>query len=953
MAIDQEAPDTLAAQSGLTGGLVKPLDGSELDELDPMKLDLNTQPDGEYSLLKPMNVPDVEEIQLASLGPITPKIARALGLDFSGTFSSAAKKVEELKVREAEKPTLDDQADAVLQGIDQPVDVPTEGPQKGMLTDFRAVGAGGDQKIPDEGNVLSTIESISQNYSKTITEATRGKITTNETEELAAIVGMTPDRLEKTILSRHRGGVIQQKGSGLAETMYAARTLLVQEIKKLDGLAEVAKTGSNEDALAFRQQLEFVAQLQAQIKGSQTEIARALGQFRIPVRGSERGGLRDQDVSSLLDQFGGAEDIRNMAEAYSRGGSVADRASIARAGGKFKKAGDAFYEAWINVLLSSPITHVKNMAGNMLIMGAHMAETYAAAGIGTARRAMGGKGGAYFGEANAQMFALVMTLQEAWGSGAKAFRTGETPILGSKLDGLRGKRPGNAISAEAFDLQGTAGTAADFLGNFVNVPTRALEFEDTFYKVLAQRMSIYQQAYRSGKQNGLEGDALSTHIAEYVFNPPDAALKEADAHAKYVTLQSDLDSAGKALSQTRKIPMMRYFMPFFKTPYNAFKYALVERSPVGLMFGESARAIERGKAPGASLADKAAADMAKTRITMGSATMMTVAGFVAAGQITGAGPNDPGLRAAMRRTGWQPYSIKIGDTYYSYQGAEPFSSVMGIAADASELSLSSFLDGDSADKVAMAAVGALSYNMTNKTFMQGFSSLVGALQDPKRYGGSMVDGYIRSIVPRIVAQTEKQVDPIARSSRTIIENIKSQIPGFSSTLPAKRNFWGHKILLSPSWGPDMLSPIYASTIEPNPAANDKDAKRAFALDKIFLGLRFGPGRHPEVYDSEVSLNSKEIEKFHILAGKHSLDFLEMATKTNAFKKMYQAYEKTGDITARDEAVLILRTAITDARDKARFDLENDPDVGPAVKQKVDEARAKEKAKRERLGSYLQ
>ena len=50
---------------------------------------------------------------------------------------------------------------------------------------------------------------------------------------------------------------------------------------------------------------------------------------------------------------------------------------------------------------------------------------------------------------------------------------------------------------------------------------------------------------------------------------------------------------------------------------------------------------------------------------------------------------------------------------------------------------------------------------------------------------------------------------------------------------------------------------------------------------------------------------------------------------------------------------MLRSAITDARDMARFDLENDPDVGPAVKQKVQEARAKEIQKRERLGSYLQ
>ena len=34
----------------------------------------------------------------------------------------------------------------------------------GMLSDFRAVGAGGDAKIPDEGNVYSTIESVSLTF---------------------------------------------------------------------------------------------------------------------------------------------------------------------------------------------------------------------------------------------------------------------------------------------------------------------------------------------------------------------------------------------------------------------------------------------------------------------------------------------------------------------------------------------------------------------------------------------------------------------------------------------------------------------------------------------------------------------------------------------------------------------------------------------------------------------
>ena len=44
-------------------------------------------------------------------------------------------------------------------------------------------------------------------------------------------------------------------------------------------------------------------------------------------------------------------------------GDMVNRLAMARQSSKFKKMGDALYEAWINILLSSPVTHVKNVTG--------------------------------------------------------------------------------------------------------------------------------------------------------------------------------------------------------------------------------------------------------------------------------------------------------------------------------------------------------------------------------------------------------------------------------------------------------------------------------------------------------------------------------------------------------------------------------------------------------------
>ena len=1009
MSIDPDAPETLANQVGLAGGLLEPLTGAELAQPDPGALEFSLQPDSEFDLLSPIKTVPQDEIQLAMNGPISRALARAIGFDFSGTFNDASKKVDDMVANRGnldtsgrtdvdgeqltfedgmylpyergsvlpdlraegtipnlrfDQPKLADEerAGLVIEGIDKEVEIQPDG----MLDDFRAVGSRGDEKIPDEGRVLGTIQSISSTYSGKINEAKRGEITTEATRQMADILGMDANKLSKAILGRARGQVIQMTGPdgkplGLAETMLAARDLLVTEIKYLDELAKKAETGTNEDALRFREQLELVAQLQMQIKGSQTEIARALGQFKIPARGGQAGvdvEARTADVNTLLDEFGGAEDVRLMARAYNEAGSVADRAAVARGGSKFKKFNDAFYEYWINALLSNPVTHVKNVAGNMLIMTAHVGETAMAAGVGTARRAMGGEGGVYFGEVQAQLFGAMMAMNDAFSASGKAFRTGESPVLGSKIDGQRGTRPVRAFSAEGFEAQGTMGVMADVLGNVFTMgraPTRMLEFEDTFFKVVAQRMSLYQQAYRVGRSEGLTGDALSSRIAEFVYDPPASAIKEADAHSKYVTLQTDLDAAGKALNGVRKVPMARYFLPFFKTPYNAAKYAMVERSPLGYWFGESSRAIKRGKAPGATSADKAAADMARTRIFMGSATMAMVGMMAANGQITGAGPVDPELKAALRRQGWQPYSMRVGDQYISYAGAEPFSTILGLAADTAELGMSSSLDGESWDKAVMAATGAIAYNMTNKTFLQGFSNMVATLNDPGRYANGTLESFQRSIIPRAVAQAEKIEDPIVRDARGIIQELQTQVPWLSRDLPARRNFWGQKVMLAPALGPDVLSPIYSSVIGPNPAAAGEDsAQRTFELDQMFVALRWGPGKHPDVFSSDavkVGLTAKEVEQFHIYAGARSLEYIERVVANENFQRLYKIWDdevnnpvvvagiqvsernitpSTEAQQARELAIDMLTTAVTAARAKAREDLYNDEKYGPDI-----------------------
>ena len=812
-------------------------------------------------------------------------------------------------------------------------------PLKGLLTDFRVQGSRGDEKIPNEQSVLNTIEAISKSQAGKINEAKRGTIENAELEKLSDLVGLTPNALKKRILNKRKGETITVKGFGLAETMLASRTLLENEIRTLDELAELAANGNDQSLLAFRQQFELVSQLQAQIKGSQTEIARALAQFRIPTRNQQFNRLRNQDVSVLLDEFGGTDSLKIMAKRYLELDNDSAKAQLVRGNKSFVgKSMDAFYEMWINALLSSPVTHTKNVVGAFLTTFAHVPETYVAAGVGTLRRnLLGQTGGVQFGEANAQLFGAMMAFSEAWNIAKLAYKTGEKPILGSKIEMTSGQKFSSAFSAEAFGATGTMGNAVNVLGKFATlggVPTSMLEFEDTYFKVIAQRMSLYQQAFREAKQRNLGVEDFAEYVANYVYDPPENAIMQADAHAQYVTLQQEVDEMGKKFKGLRNGPIARFFIPFFKTPYNAFKYAFTERTALGLASSNLRETMAAGMRPNATAQQKAASDMAIARQSMGAMTTALVIMYVSQGVITGGGPADRKHNASLRRQGWEPYSIRIGGKYYSYIGAEPFSSVISLVADAAETLMVYDTSNAQGMEIAGAVTLAVANQLTDKTFMQGFSNLVSVLQDPQRYTSVTIKNFARSLVPRVIAQGERMMDPTVRDARTIVESIQSQIPGLSKSLPPRRNIWGQAVIQDGAFGPDVMSPVYTNTVGPNTASiengkviiegnafsinSEENVKAAYIFDKEFALVGYGPSKLPQEIHSDVTLENDERNLMYQLMGHQTLEFFKEWAKDKSnidrYLKRKKAYLEGGNDVAYDKIKKEFDMLVNRARD---------------------------------------
>lgn len=142
-------------------------------------------------------------------------------------------------------------------------------------------------------------------------------------------------------------------------------------------------------------------------------------------------------------------------------------------------------------------------------------------------------------------------------------------------------------------------------------------------------------------------------------------------------------------------------------------------------------------------------------------------------------------------TGWQPYSLKIGDTYYSYARGEPLGTLVGVAADMFEVAHAATTDEN--ESVAKLIFASISKNLTSKTWLKGPSDLIEAVTDSDRYGQRYLQGMAGTVVPAFAGQAAGINDPYLREARSILDSIKARIPGVSETLFPRRDVWGQAI----------------------------------------------------------------------------------------------------------------------------------------------------------------
>ncbi|MEE9354211.1 MAG: hypothetical protein V3U75_01340 [Methylococcaceae bacterium] len=708
------------------------------------------------------------------------------------------------------------------------------------------------ERVGSNYDTKKMILDTADRYKAQITEARRGKITHETTRKLADDLGMTQTQL----LKRRKGRAFN------AEESLAARDILNTSADNMVLLQKrIVEDPSEENLALFKMAMERHAAIQAEVSGVATEAGRALSAHRIQSIKNARAG---RNFEKMLDIMGGRRNNDNIARAFATI-DPEDQAAVNKFVMEMSEAtkADKIFEAWINGLLSGPQTHVVNTTSNALTFLSGLPERATGATLDLLRAGITHKPRErFFGEIPEHIYGTWQGMKEGVRAGVKAFAT-EVPTE----DAMKLEIPRQmAIKGQK--------------GRIIRLPGRALMAMDEFFKAINYRSELHSLAFRQAAKEGHKGQKRAVRIADIVQNPSDELKEKATEEMLYRVFQKELGPSGQALTKLRNVtPGLRYIVPFLKTPTNIAKFGL-ERTPLSVLrYPKMFKQLMKGEIKPEEITD----EMAKT--IMGSMIGATTFMLAKEGSITGGGPNNRADREALFATGWQPYSIKIGDKYYSYGRLEPLGMVMGISADASDIW--DEMNKEEQENVAALIGLSVGKNLTSKTFMKGLSDAMDAATDPGRHGARWVRNFAGTVVPSIAAATTRAIDPELKQAQTIIDKIKSRIPGISEQVLAIRDRWGEPVERALKGPAALVSPVFVSREKGSKA--DKEIER--------LGVRIGKTSRnigdieltPEQYDKLLAEGGAEAKRrVDRFVNQGSYKNMRDELKARLIKKRYEA-----------------------------------------------------------------
>lgn len=359
----------------------------------------------------------------------------------------------------------------------------------------------------------------------------------------------------------------------------------------------------------------------------------------------------------------------------------------------------------------------------------------------------------------------------------------------------------------------------------------AVNFTDKIWADLEPR--TYGEGARIGMARGLEGTELQDFAQKYV---DDGLAMDKVANFFMTTPVGRLGSlpgeAMDTLASARYVgPVFKFLQPFVRVPNNIIKSA-ARNTPAAAFVDTFWRDIT---SEDAFTRDRALGEVATGSAVLAMATMASAMGYI---RFNGGGPLDPAAKQKWTEVeGRMPYSFQTWSDEegrwsqpISMRAMEPFATVFGAIGDYADIAMS--LPTEARNRLGGSLVLTLARMSTSgvlsKSYFQGFTEMYEAFFNPSKVltGPNQRNAMARymsriaaSMVPYSSALRagRREVDPVSRTVspsdvgglmgffQETLDEVRNAVPGWSSDLPARRDFInGQPILTTGILGSEQL-----------------------------------------------------------------------------------------------------------------------------------------------------
>ena len=268
------------------------------------------------------------------------------------------------------------------------------------------------------------------------------------------------------------------------------------------------------------------------------------------------------------------------------------------------------------------------------------------------------------------------------------------------------------------------------------------------------------------------------------------------------------------------------------------------------------------------------------RLAMGSAAIFMAGQAYLNGGLHGNGPTDRQKRQAWLDAGWKPRTIKLGNTWISYDAFEPYNQILALVGDIGdhqELMGEEWAE-DRLSKLTMAIAGTI----TSKSYLAGLQSFVDLFSGQPGQQQRIIASLLNNTLPLSSLRNEigKVLTPYTRELGSDIED-------------SIRN----RNLISENIASDPL-PIKYDILTGRPIKDHNFMTRMFnSVSPVNFNLDYSPGR-------ELLFNSGYDLRTSTYAAPDGTDLSDSPKVRSMFQKAIgeQNLEKTLNEMAADEAI---------------------------------------------------